>query len=148
MTNVFIPDTPYHAEFYIGHNQPVIPIEVEDVHGLWRTHYFLFDSGNDRTIISRNTAQSLGFNPDEGAEIIVGGVVKGVTKTAKLRLGARMKIGNCLPIKLDLMMMDTDVNLLGREVVFRGFDIILSNDGKLIFVQGNTDFSSDFNISA
>ena len=93
----------------------------------------LIDSGNDITIITRATADKLGFNPDyQGERFFVRGIAGAAQEFRKFK--NIVKIGNTTPtyIRMGMAVKEESLseNLLGRLDIFDSgkFEVIYDED--------------------
>ncbi len=120
------------AAFAIRGQRPYI-----DVNLAGKSTRFLYDLGNDVTLINHSTADRLGLDYRNAQG---GFKVKGISnqpldfKMMKLPL----QIGNTQPITIPVGVGDVRDNLLGREGVWDKFDTHISRD-KLTFSQHNSN---------
>lgn len=98
---------------------------------------FLWDWGNDVTLINYQTADRLGLDWRNAPE---GFSVKGVAPEpipARL-MKLPLRIGDTSPVNIPVGIAPVRDNLLGREGVWENFDV-LSTRQKLIFSQHNAN---------
>jgi hypothetical protein len=138
--------TKKQAEFYVG-SKPFIPISIQDAYGQWQVVYMLVDWGNDITLISANTAARLGFMEEapDGTLPVQG--VFGEPQQAIIREGVIMQIGETNPFATRILITDTEQNLLGREFIDGRFDVMLSNDRRIIFFDSTVNEDVDLTVS-
>ena len=120
------------ATFQYNH-RPIVPVFVRDANNNWQTVHMLSDTGNDITIINRQTAMQLGFNPDYGALTQVAGIGRG-TNPSRVWENVYIKIGETSPVPITMLVMDTDMNLLGRKDVLDNFKVTYDK-GNVVFEQ-------------
>ena len=112
----------YPAAMFQYAHRPVIPVQVKDAQGNWQTVHMLSDSGNDITIINMRTAMQLGFNDGMGVQTEVRGIGN-QSQPSVARDGVYIRIGDTAPIPITVLIMNTDMNLLGRKDIFDNFRV-------------------------
>lgn len=119
-------------------NRPVGTVYVRDAFGQWQGVDMLLDSGNDITILTRQTAAQLGFNENFGRPTMVQGIGAQLTPATVLD-GIDIVLGeNTLPVRVRAMIMDTSMNLLGRADVLDKFRITF--EGNRVYVEQTCQF--------
>ena len=106
-----------------------------DVDLAGRSTHFLWDYGNDVTLINYETADRLGLDWRNAPE---GFKVKGVAPepiSARL-MKVPLQIGQTSPITIPVGIAPVRDNLLGREGVWDKFDVLATRN-KLVFSQTN-----------
>jgi hypothetical protein len=120
------------ADFAIRGQRPYIDVSLAG-----KPTKFLYDLGNDVTLINHETADRLGLDYRNAQG---GFKVKGIApepldfRMMKLPL----QIGNTRPITIPVGIGEIRDNLLGREGVWENFDTLISRD-KLTFSQHNSN---------
>jgi Aspartyl protease len=92
----------------------------------------MVDSGNDLTLISRETAANIGLDPRRGSSFQVAGISQQGQEFKQLQ--TMLKISNFRPIPIHIGVGDIKDDLLGREDVYENFEIIFDPD-KITFRQ-------------
>lgn len=116
------------AEFAIRGQRPYIDVALAG-----KQTRFLYDLGNDVTLINYDTADRLGLDWRSAPE---GFSVKGVAPDpipARL-MKVPLQIGQTQPIVIPIGIAPVRDNLLGREGVWEKFDV-MANSTRLVFSQ-------------
>ena len=96
--------------------RPYIPIRLIGPDGIWEG-YGLIDSGADRSLFNTQIAEKIGLDLNEVITEDFGGIEGGVIK-AKLH-----------KVKLQVIGMDSDVEIIAGFVSSGGVAVILGQDG-------------------
>ena len=111
---------------------------------------YLIDSGNDISILTRATADKLGFNPDVEGELFFVKGIAGPGQRFKKMINT-IKIGNLTPMKVRMGMaiepQSLSENLLGRQDIFDSgrLEIIYDEDSiEFREKHGTMHLSNDF----
>ena len=111
---------------------------------------YLIDSGNDISILTRQTANRLGFNPDVEGELFFVKGIAGPGQKFKKMINV-IKIGDLTPMKVRMGMaveaQSLSENLLGRQDIFDSgrLEIIYDEDSiEFREKHGSMHLSSDY----
>lgn len=119
--------------FHVNSTSPIIPVQIMDIEGHWVTVPMIVDWGNQQTLISNMTAMRLGWDIHGDTSHSVAGVF-GEPQTVGVSEDVYMRIGNSRPIKTNIIMANTDMDLLGWNIIYHYFDVTLKN-GELTLEQ-------------
>jgi hypothetical protein len=116
--------------------RPMGTVFVKDASGQWQGIEMLIDSGNDITIFTEETARMLGFG-NRGQRTMVAGIGSQLTPATMLG-GVEIAIGDSTPVRVEAMIMNTSVNLLGRKDVLNHYSMTF--EGNRLYVQERCKF--------
>ena len=119
------------ATFDTGGGRPRGQIGVLNGQNQFQMVEFLLDTGNDITLITVGTAQSLNLPYQQGKPFSVLGV-GGAPKTFMM-LERPIKIGNDDPIVVKIGVGDTPENLLGYQDIAPQYRIVYDKNRQVLF---------------
>ena len=119
------------AAFETGGGRPRGQIGVLNGQNQFQPIEFLFDTGNDITLITEATAQSLGLNYMTGKTFTVMGV--GGEPKVFHEIDRPIKIGSDDPITVKIGIGDTPENLLGYQDIAPQYRIVYDKNRTVLF---------------
>lgn len=134
------------AIFETGGGRPRGKVGVMNASGQFQDVEFLFDTGNDITLITTGTATQLGLDPNQGQKFTVSGV-GGDVKDFRMIMRP-IKIGNDDPITVRLGIGDVPENLLGYQDIAPEYVISYSKNRQVIFEEAGAEVVSKVAVSS
>jgi len=118
-------------------HRPNIPIWMLGPDRQWHRIRVMVDTGNDITLINRETANSVGFVPErDGRPFRVAGISGSPTQFFMID-NVWMKVGETDPVQGRVGIGEVRENLLGREDIMNQFEITFTQ-GYIRFVKRHT----------
>lgn len=120
-----------------------ITINIMSAYGDYKPVRIIADTGNDITLLTKSTADMLGFNPNIGALLEVSGIREGMVSRFK-KINTFVQLGNLQPVRVEVgFALDHDSlqeNLLGNKGILSSgnFSFVYGKDSLTIYDNINT----------
>ena len=113
------------ASFPITGGRPYVMVKIMGGDGKWHDVNMMLDSGNDITLLTKDTAKAIQMDPKTDGDLFRVAGINGTPDMFFMFTG-QMQIGGMSPISTKIGIGPLRDNLLGRNDIFKRYSILFT----------------------